>query len=212
MITITDSGAGISPELLPRVFDLFVQGERTLDRSLGGLGIGLSVARRLIEMHNGRLCAASPGLGQGATFEIRLPRLERGSDMSRRPGSQKGTPKRILIVDDNADAANSLAQVLSLDGHIAEPVYSARQALARAVTFHPDIVLLDLGLPEMDGYEVARRLREIKELGSVRMVALTGYGQSEDMSRSQAVGFDDHLTKPVDFVALEGVLRSDPRQ
>ena len=206
VITISDSGAGISAELLPRVFDLFVQGERTLDRSLGGLGIGLSVARRLIEMHNGRLSAASPGLGQGATFEIRLPRLERASEVSRRSRSHKRTPKRILIVDDNADAANSLAQVLSLDGHVTEPVYSARQALARAVPFRPDIVLLDLGLPEMDGYEVARRLREMKELATVRMVALTGYGQSEDVQRSQAVGFDNHLTKPVDFVALEEVL------
>lgn len=211
VITISDTGAGISAELLPRVFDLFVQGERTLDRSLGGLGIGLSVARRLIEMHHGRLSAASPGLGEGATFEIRLPRLERAPQEARRPGRHQATAKRILIVDDNTDAGNSLAEVLSLDGHVTEPVYSARQALTRAVAFRPDVVLLDLGLPEMDGYEVARRLREIPELAGVRMVALTGYGQSEDVRRARAVGFDDHLTKPVDFVALEGVLGGDVR-
>ena len=209
VITVADSGAGISAELLPRVFDLFVQGERTLDRSLGGLGIGLSVARRLIEMHGGRLTAASPGLGQGATFEIRLPRLERAPELSRRHSGLKGTPKRILIVDDNADAANSLAQVLGLDGHVTEPVYSARAALARAALFRPDIVLLDLGLPEMDGYEVARRLRAMSELRSVHIVALTGYGQSEDISRSREVGFDQHLTKPVDFVALDAVLNAN---
>jgi signal transduction histidine kinase len=206
VITVADSGAGISPELLPRVFDLFAQGERTLDRSLGGLGIGLSVAKRLIEMHGGRVTAASPGLGLGATFEIRLPRLERPSEVSGRGESIKAASRRILIVDDNADAANSLAQVLALDGHVAEPVYSARSALNRAAAFAPEVVLLDLGLPEMDGYEVAHRLRLRPEFGAVRIVALTGYGQTGDLRRSWEAGFDDHLTKPVDFAALERVL------
>ena len=200
IITVSDSGAGISPELLPRVFDLFVQGERTLDRSLGGLGIGLSVAKRLIEMHGGRLTAASAGLGQGATFEIRLPRLERQQEVGGGAEGVRAASKRILIVDDNADAANSLAQVLALDGHVAEPVYSADAALERAASFAPEVVLLDLGLPEMDGYEVARRLRLRPEFIGVRIVALTGYGQSEDLRRSREVGFDAHLTKPVDFV------------
>jgi CheY-like chemotaxis protein len=210
VITVADSGAGISADLLPRVFDLFVQGERTLDRSLGGLGIGLSVAKRLIEMHRGRLTAASPGLGQGATFEIRLPRLERPHEVAGRGEGFKATSKRILIVDDNADAANSLAQVLALDGHVAEAVYSASAALKRAASFAPEIVLLDLGLPEMDGYEVARRLRQRPAFVGVRIVALTGYGQSEDLRRSREVGFDDHLTKPVDFTALERVLAGSP--
>jgi signal transduction histidine kinase len=210
VITVADSGAGISAEFLPRVFDLFVQGERTLDRSLGGLGIGLSVAKRLIEMHGGRLTAASPGLGQGATFEIRLPRLERPQEVSGHGERVKATSRRILIVDDNADAANSLSQVLALDGHVAEPVYSAGAALKRAASFAPEIVLLDLGLPEMDGYEVARRLRQRPEFRGVRIVALTGYGQSEDLQRSREVGFDDHLTKPVDFTALERVLAGAP--
>ena len=210
VITVADSGAGISADLLPRVFDLFVQGERTLDRSLGGLGIGLSVAKRLIEMHSGRLTAASPGLGQGATFEIRLPRLERPHEGGSRGEGFKAASQRILIVDDNADAANSLAQVLALDGHVAEAVYSASAALKRAASFAPEVVLLDLGLPEMDGYEVARRLRQRPAFVGVRIVALTGYGQSEDLRRSREVGFDDHLTKPVDFAALERVLAGSP--
>jgi signal transduction histidine kinase len=206
VITVADSGAGIPPELLPRVFDLFVQGERTLDRSLGGLGVGLSVARRLIEMHGGRLTAASPGLGEGATFEIRLPRLERFADGVAHGDRLKAPPKRILIVDDNADSANSLAQVLGLDGHVAEPVYSGVEALRRAVEFKPEVVLLDLGLPEMDGYEVARRLRATPDLAKVRIVALTGYGQLEDVQRTREAGFDEHLTKPLDFGALARML------
>jgi CheY-like chemotaxis protein len=211
VITVEDSGVGISPDLLPRVFDLFVQGERTLDRSLGGLGIGLSVAKRLIEMHGGSLTAASAGLGQGATFEIRLPRLERQQAIAERGHPLKVTPRRILIVDDNADAANSLALILGLDGHITESIYSGAEALRRGAAFRPDIVLLDIGLPEMDGYEVARRLRERSDFAGVRIVALTGYGQSEDVRRSREVGFDDHLTKPVDFNALAQALSSSKR-
>jgi signal transduction histidine kinase len=208
VITVADSGVGISPELLPRVFDLFVQGERTLDRSLGGLGIGLSVARRLIEMHGGRLTAASAGLGQGATFEIRLPRLERSHEVAGPSAGAAVAPKRILIVDDNADAANSLALVLGLDGHVTEAVYSATEALERANDFKPEVVLLDIGLPEMDGYQVARHLRACPELAGTRIVALTGYGQSDDVQRSREVGFDDHLTKPVDFAALARTLEA----
>jgi PAS domain S-box-containing protein len=208
VITIADTGVGISPELLPRVFDLFVQGERTLDRSLGGLGIGLSVARRLIEMHGGRLTAYSPGPGQGATFEIRLPRLERPHEIDGQTQGVTVVPKRILIVDDNADAANSLALVLGLDGHVTEAVYSATEALSRAESFRPEIILLDIGLPEMDGYQVARRLRERPELAGIRIVALTGYGQSEDVRRAREVGFDAHLTKPVDFNELARALEA----
>jgi PAS domain S-box-containing protein len=211
VVTIADSGVGISSELLPRVFDLFVQGERTLDRSLGGLGIGLSVARRLIEMHGGRLSAFSPGLGQGATFEIRLPRLERPHEIDGQPQGDVVTPRRILIVDDNADAANSLALVLGLDGHVTEAVYSATEALTRADSFKPEVILLDIGLPEMDGYEVARRLRQRPGLATTRIVALTGYGQSDDIRRAREVGFDDHLTKPVDFNALARALAPSSR-
>ena len=131
--------------------------------------------------------------------------------MSRRGETIKAASRRILIVDDNADAADSLAQILALDGHVAESVYSASSALNRAAAFAPEVVLLDLGLPEMDGYEVARRLRQRPEFGTVRIVALTGYGQTGDLRRTWEAGFDDHLTKPVDFAALERVLAGSPR-
>jgi signal transduction histidine kinase len=212
VITVADSGVGISAEMLPRIFDLFVQGERTLDRSLGGLGIGLSVAKRLIEMHGGQLTAASPGLGEGATFEIRLPTLESPAAAAGGCDDVKAPPRRILIVDDNVDAANSLALVLGLDGHITESVYSADEALKRVASFGPEVVLLDLGLPQMDGYEVARRLRERPEFAALRIVALTGYGQDEDLRRCREAGFDDHLTKPVDFNVLRRAIVGPAQQ
>jgi CheY-like chemotaxis protein len=169
----------------------------------------LSVARQLIEMHGGRLTADSAGMGQGATFEIRLPRLERPPESSVHGDRTPPAPKRILIVDDNADSANSLAQVLGLDGHVAEPVYSGAEALQWAVAFKPEVVLLDLGLPDIDGYEVARRLRAQPDFANVRIVALTGYGQSEDLRRTREAGFDHHLTKPLDFGALARLLTGD---
>jgi signal transduction histidine kinase len=202
LVEISDTGAGISPELLPRVFELFVQGDRTLDRSLGGLGIGLSVARQLVEMHGGKLAAVSPGLGLGSTFTVRLPLIEKPGESSGDPPRARQPSKRVLIVDDNIDAADSLALVLELDGHVARPVYSAREALELAVAFKPDVMLLDIGLPEMDGYEVARRVRAQPRLERVRLIALTGYGQVEDLHRAREAGFDDHLVKPVDFATL----------
>ena len=209
LIEISDTGAGISPDLLPRVFELFVQGDRTLDRSLGGLGIGLSVARQLIEMHGGRVSADSAGLGHGSTFRLWLPLIERpGYELGDRAQPQQ-LSKRVLIVDDNIDAADSLALVLDLDGHVTKRVYSARDALEQVVAFKPDIMLLDIGLPEMDGYEVARRVRALKHLNDVKLVALTGYGQLEDLRRAEEAGFDDHMVKPVDFETLSHCLAGD---
>lgn len=210
LIEISDTGAGISPELLPRVFDLFVQGERTLDRSLGGLGIGLSVTRRLVEMHGGRVAAESPGLGRGSTFSLWLPRIERPVERTREPTAPVEDSLRVLIVDDNVDAAESLALVLQLDGHTTSTAYSGRQALEVIPTYRPDIVLLDIGLPEMDGYEVARRIRDRDSAADIRIVALTGYGQVEDVRRAQSAGFDDHLVKPVDFETLRRCLAGVP--
>jgi signal transduction histidine kinase/ActR/RegA family two-component response regulator len=206
VIEISDTGVGISPELLPRIFDLFVQSDRTLDRSLGGLGIGLSVVKRLIEMHGGQVTGRSEGLGRGSTFEIRLPLIEPPNTASSEIAPFKAAPRRVLIVDDNADSANSLAALLQLDMHEAEAVFTAHAALSLAVAFKPDIVLLDIGLPDMDGYEVARRLRALPGLHAVRLVALTGYGQAEDRQRAREAGFDDHLVKPIDFMALERTL------
>jgi len=200
VITITDNGVGIPAELLPQIFDLFVQSNRSLDRSQGGLGIGLSVVRRLIEMHGGRVSAASEGPGRGARFEMVLPVIACSREMGEQQSEQTAARLRILIVDDNADSANSLAMILNLSGHVAEPVYGAAEALERAAALDPEIVLLDIGLPGMDGYEVARLLR--RRGSSARLVALTGYGQPEDVRRARDAGFDTHLVKPVDLQHL----------
>ena len=200
VITITDNGVGIPTELLPQIFDLFVQSNRSLDRSQGGLGIGLSVVRRLIEMHGGRVSAASDGPGRGARFELMLPVIAPPPEMREEQSDQTAVGRRILIVDDNVDSADSLAMILNHSGHRAEPVYGATDALERAATFDPEIVLLDIGLPGIDGYEVARELRD---RGShARLIALTGYGQPEDVRRAQDAGFDAHMVKPVDLKAL----------
>ncbi|HJS92447.1 MAG TPA: ATP-binding protein [Steroidobacteraceae bacterium] len=205
VIEISDTGVGIAPELLPEIFDLFVQSDRTLDRAQGGLGIGLSVVKRLIEMHGGEVSAQSAGLGHGSSFVIRLPRGAR-PEAAARVESVKSPPRRVLIVDDNVDAANALAMLLSYTGHEAQVAYSGREALARIESFQPDVALLDIGLPEMDGYELASRLRAHPRFAATRLLALTGYGQSEDRARSREAGFEDHLVKPVDLAALERAL------
>ena len=202
-IEVTDNGAGISAELLPRVFDLFTQSERTLDRAQGGLGIGLSIVKQLIGMHGGDCIARSAGVGRGSTFEITLPRSQRIAVAAADPLESSRTWRRILIVDDNVDVATSLAEILQLGGHECEAVFSANSALERAGTMRPDFVLLDIGLPGLDGYEVARRLRRIEGLENVVLIALTGYGQAEDLERARSAGFDWHFIKPLDFRQLE---------
>jgi CheY-like chemotaxis protein len=203
VITVTDTGVGISKELLLRVFDLFVQSDRTLDRAQGGLGIGLSVVKRLIEMHGGRVAASSPGPGAGATFELRLPLIERNDVVVEEAKLQQIPARRILIVDDNVDAADSLVMILRLDGHEAEAVYSAHDALERAAALKPHVALLDIGLPKMNGYELAQHLRTQPDLRDIRLIALTGYGQDDDRERTRAAGFDDHLVKPAELALLQ---------
>jgi CheY-like chemotaxis protein len=180
VIEVTDTGAGMSPELLPRVFNLFVQSERTLDRSQGGLGIGLSVVKRLIEMHEGQVTARSAGLGHGSTFTLRLPRIARPEAAKSEPVRHEAVPRRVLIVDDNEDAANSLADLLRIEGHETRVAYNGPDALGCVGGFLPEVVLLDIGLPAMDGYQVAYQLRARPGLEGSRLVALTGYGQMED--------------------------------
>ena len=205
VVQVTDNGRGISAALLPHVFDLFVQGDRSVDRAGGGLGIGLSVCKRLIEMHGGTVEARSPGSGLGATFAIRLPiSPEHSTTQSAASGKTSRAAHRILIVDDNSDAADTLATLLKLEGYTARAAYSAEGAIEAATSFLPEVVLLDIGLPQMDGYAVALLLRE--SVPDARLIALTGYGQTQDKERSAAAGFDAHLVKPVGLTELDRLL------
>ena len=211
VLSVSDTGIGISEELLPRVFELFVQDERSLDRSQGGLGIGLSIVKKLIAMHGGEVIASSAGAGRGSTFNIALPRVSApASAPSDHVPAVTGAGLKVLVVDDNQDAADSLAMLLSLEGHAVKVIYDPREAIAQTPTFAPHVVLLDIGLPGMDGYEVARRLRAAGL--EARLVALTGYGQQQDIDRAMQAGFDAHIAKPVELVELEGLLRGLPRQ
>jgi CheY-like chemotaxis protein len=209
-IEVTDNGAGITAELLPQIFELFVQGDRTLDRSQGGLGIGLAVVKKLIEMHGGQVIARSEGLGCGSAFELRLPRAPAPAAADAQSPQSNASARRVLIVDDNADAADSLALLLSLEGHQTECVYSAAAALQRVAGFAPDVVLLDIGLPDTNGYEVARRLRTLPGGAAMRLIALTGYGQPGDRDRAITAGFEAHLVKPVDLTELGQLLARHP--
>ncbi len=214
-LRVRDTGLGIDPELLPHIFDLFTQAERTPDRSEGGLGIGLTLVKRLVELHGGTVEALSEGLGSGAEFIARLPAL---ADAGAR-AVEKATVRvpvaapadarslRILIMDDNVDAADSIAMLPNMEGHETRAVNSARAALLAVPDFKPEVVLLDIGLPEMDGYEVARRLRAQNGERRMRLVAVTGYGQPADRRRAHAAGFDEHMVKPVEPTVLQDFLR-----
>jgi signal transduction histidine kinase/CheY-like chemotaxis protein len=208
VITVRDNGVGMPPSLLPHIFDLFVQADRSLDRAQGGLGIGLSVVKQLVEMHGGTVTASSEGAGKGTCMEISLPLQQPAAAAPESPALPPASSRRVLIVDDNVDAADSLAMLLKLDGHDAESVYDPSIALERVGEFDPEVILLDIGLPVMDGYEVARRLREIGN--KARLVALTGYGQAKDVQRARAAGFDSHLVKPVELPDLVKELSAEP--
>jgi PAS domain S-box-containing protein len=204
VICVRDTGVGISAEMLPRVFDLFTQVDPTLDRSQGGLGVGLTLVRSLVEMHGGIVRASSPGPGRGSEFVVRLPALPRdtppesGQAAAPRPAHAPAPSRRILIVDDNVDAADSLAMLLGLSGHQVRTAYGGPAALEAVGGYRPEVVLLDIGLPGMDGYEVARQLRRGSAGSGVTLVALTGYGQEDDRRKTHDAGFDHHLVKPVD--------------
>jgi signal transduction histidine kinase/ActR/RegA family two-component response regulator len=207
-ISVTDNGVGIPPELLPQIFDLFVQSKRSLDRSQGGLGIGLSIVRRLIDMHEGRVSASSAGPGCGARFVIRLPVLAGPAERGGQPTVPVVPPQRILVIDDNQDAADSLVMILNSLGHSAQAVYSSADTLRSLDERTPDVVLLDIGLPIMDGYQLAAAIRARNV--PTRIVALTGYGQPDDVRKAVAAGVDAHLVKPVDLGALQSALTFTP--
>ena len=198
VLEVADNGIGMPPELMPRVFDLFVQAEQSADRTQDGLGIGLSLVKSLAELHGGSVSAASRGPGQGSEFRVRIPEAARvASAPASAEDGARGAPQRVLIVDDNVDAAVTLRMVLELDGHSAQVTHDGPAALELASSFLPQVVLLDIGLPGMTGYDVGRRLREHPATATALLVAVTGYGQPEDAARAHEAGFDRHLVKPV---------------
>jgi PAS domain S-box-containing protein len=212
-VTIHDDGIGISAELLPRIFDLFVQAERTLDRSQGGLGLGLSLTKKLMDLHGGAVAARSEGIGRGSEFTVRLPRLcEPALEFqSRDDGStalNTNEAMHLMIVDDNADAANLLSLLVEELGHTTTVALNASIALERAHEHPPQMLFLDIGLPDMDGYELARRLRTMPETEEAVLVAVTGYGQWEDKERARAAGFDHHLVKPINLTEITALIVS----
>ena len=213
VIAVTDTGIGIPPASMPTVFEIFTQVGRNMERAQGGLGIGLSLVRRLVELHGGTVSAASGGVGRGSTFTVRLPLIvaaEGSADPTGKPAKMQDEAVdaglRVLVVDDNIDAADTLSALLEMGGHTTRVANDGFQAIEMAQAFRPQVVFLDIGLPGMNGYEVAPRLREIPGMKRATLVALTGWGTREDRARSSEAGFDHHLTKPADMNAVETLL------
>jgi CheY-like chemotaxis protein/two-component sensor histidine kinase len=212
VIKVRDSGIGIPKEMLPRVFELFTQVNPQIDRTKGGLGIGLTVVRRLTEKHGGTVSATSDGLGKGTEFTVRLPRNTdpAGRDLSAAQAAGPPPGLRVLVVEDNVDTAAAMSQLLTQAGCDAKVVHDGPAALEAADAFRPQVVLLDIGLPGLDGYEVARRLRADSRNDGLLLVAISGYGQAKDQQRSKEAGFDRHVVKPVDFQSLLALLAECP--
>jgi signal transduction histidine kinase/ActR/RegA family two-component response regulator len=211
IVAIRDNGIGIEPQFLPHVFEVFSQGDRTLDRTQGGLGVGLAVVRRLVELHQGRVEVVSPGIGAGTQVQVFLPCVSEVGEGTKQAAFEQSVPtpcggKRVLVVDDNADAAESIAVFLRLEGHEVKTVSDGLQALASLPVFAPQIALVDIGLPGMDGYDVARHMADSVAGRPELLIALTGYGQTEDIERSRAAGFHHHFVKPADPRAIQAVI------
>ncbi|MBQ5965618.1 ATP-binding protein [Massilia sp. ZL223] len=211
LITVTDNGIGMAPELTGRVFDLFTQDERTSDRSSGGLGLGLALVKSLVELHGGTVSCESPGPGEGSRFTVGLPRQDAGDQVLAPQAAEHGAgvaaaPLRIMVVDDNVDAATMLAILLEAAGHQVTVEHRPEDALERIREARPQVCLLDIGLPGMDGHELARRLRQLPETADALLVAVTGYGQEETRAHALASGFDHYFVKPIDMAALHQLL------
>ena len=202
VLRVRDTGVGIAPEILPRIFDLFTQAERSLDRSQGGLGIGLALVQRLVELHGGTVTASSV-LGQGSEFVVRLPvaspPLTQAASLPTITAQRTGPSLRVLVVDDNVDTVTTLAMLVQESGHDVRTAYDGSAVVEAALDYRPNVVLLDIGLPGLNGFEVAKRLRQQPALQNAVLVALTGYGRESDRQRSREAGFDHHLVKPGDF-------------
>ena len=211
VVTVRDNGIGIDPQFLPHVFEVFTQGDRALDRSQGGLGVGLTVVQRLVELHQGRVEIVSGGPGKGTDVRVVLPCISevpqgRGEEDATKPPLAASGGKRVLVIDDNVDAAETIAVFLRLEGHEVKTVNDGAQALACLQVFAPHVALVDIGLPGMNGYDVARRMRQNAATAPRLLIALTGYGQSEDIARSEAAGFHHHFVKPADPRAIQAVI------
>ena len=211
-IRVKDTGTGIARDMLPKVFGLFTQVGHSIDRSQGGLGIGLSLVQKLVEFHGGRVVAESEGLGKGSTFTIRLPLFQENPSASVVHADDKGAQahpvkaRRIVVVDDNVDAAETLSMMLKYIGHDVRTCHSGLEAIRAGTAFPPEVFFLDIGLPDMNGYEVATVLRQDPALKNTILIALTGWGSEEDRRLSQQAGFNHHLIKPVDLVTMCKVL------
>jgi CheY-like chemotaxis protein/two-component sensor histidine kinase len=209
VVRVADRGAGIPAEILSTIFEPFVQADRSLQRAQGGLGIGLTLVKKIVELHGGSVSASSAGPAQGSEFIVRLPSVHattsRAEHAPSRHGRSSGARQRVLVVDDNTDAADSLDMLLTSLGHDVVVARDGLDAVARTLNWHPDVVLLDIGLPGMSGYDVASELRRTLETPPT-LIAITGYGQASDRQRAIAAGFDEHLVKPVDAALLQAFL------
>jgi CheY-like chemotaxis protein/anti-sigma regulatory factor (Ser/Thr protein kinase) len=213
VVRVRDQGVGIAPEMLERIFDSFVQERQSIDRSQGGLGLGLAIVRSLVSLHGGRVAVHSDGRGRGSEFSIALPAARLHAEAAA-PAIEHATPRtavppghRVLVVDDNADGALLLCDALTALGHCTRSAHDGPAALRAATDFRPDVALLDIGLPAMDGYELAQRIRRDPALRGTRLIAVTGYGQESDRERARRAGFDAHVVKPVDIGRLEELVR-----
>jgi CheY-like chemotaxis protein/anti-sigma regulatory factor (Ser/Thr protein kinase) len=216
VITVSDTGVGIPADSLKTVFDMFKQVDRHMEHAQGGLGIGLSLVRRLVEMHGGSVTAASAGAGKGSTFEVRLPLAASGATHTaaanrRDGGAAAGQGLRVLVVDDNVDAALTLAMILEVSGYATRVAHDGVAALKAAIEFRPQVAFLDIGMPGMNGYETASAIRRTPGLEDIMLVALTGWGTENDRLRSSDAGFDHHLTKPAQPGALQDLLTCAPK-
>jgi PAS domain S-box-containing protein len=209
VLRVRDSGVGITPEMQQRIFDLFVQADHSLDRARGGLGIGLTLVRRLVEFHGGTVSVFSEGPGRGSEFVTRIPLADRRPEPDTTgafPAGEKGRHLRILIVDDNRDSARTMAKILELDGHQVTCTFDGHSVIAHVSSFRPEVVLLDIGLPGIDGYHVAQQLRQLYPSGELMLIAMTGYGGDLNQARAMHAGFDHFLVKPVNLSALKARL------